>query len=493
MSTTTVTVDTTSEIGIIRPELHGHFLEHLGTAMYGGMWVGKDSPIPNINGFRKAAVEYLRELDIPVLRWPGGCYADDYHWRDGIGPPEQRPRRVNLWWGFSTESGSAGTHEFVGLCRMLGAQPYLAGNVGSGSPQELRDWMEYCNHPSGSTLSDERIANGAPEPFGVRYWGIGNESWACGGHMTPEEYGTRYVRFVTFLRAFGGTEPVFFAVGPEGNDTAWTRRFLETLNTGRRHRVPVHAIAMHYYCWGDSRDVEYTPETVRTQLAGFDDMERAIREHSAILDSFPIDPAAARTLLAVDEWGTWDKSNEAVEESHGKFWQQGTMKDGVAAGLALNVFHRQADRLMMCNLAQLANVLQAPILTYGSACLRTPTFYSLRLCKPHRGKTSLPVENPIREAPGLSVSASRDDTSLVLTLVNPDQTRQSETLVRLTRGLPTDLRAEILHHADWNACNTFEHPDTVVPRALPVTGGAGAIRLTLPPLSVATVTATLRE
>src|SRR3989441_7004259 len=180
-----VNVQVDVEIGAIRPELHGHFAEHLGSCVYGGLWVGPNSPIPNIHGYRRQAVEYLRALGVPVLRWPGGCFADDYHWRDGIGPREKRPRRVNIHWGNYTEDNSFGTHEFVALCRAIGAEPYFAGNVGSGTPQELRDWVEYCNYPSGSTLADERAANRSAEPFRVRYWGIGNENWGCGGQMTP--------------------------------------------------------------------------------------------------------------------------------------------------------------------------------------------------------------------------------------------------------------------------------------------------------------------
>src|SRR5579862_4894649 len=198
-----VTVRADAEIGRVNPEFHGHFAEHLGSCVYGGLWVGKNSKVPNINGHRKVAVDYLRELGVPVLRWPGGCYADDYHWRDGIGPAEKRPKRVNIHWGGYVEDGSFGTHEFIDLCKQIGAEPYLAGNVRSGSPHELRDWVEYCNYPQGSTLAEERAANGAREPFKVKYWGVGNESWGCGGNMKPEEYATLYRRFAVYIREFG--------------------------------------------------------------------------------------------------------------------------------------------------------------------------------------------------------------------------------------------------------------------------------------------------
>ncbi|CAG1772996.1 partial alpha-N-arabinofuranosidase, partial [uncultured bacterium] len=247
---TPITVHVNDAIGLIRPELHGHFLEHLGTATYGGIWVGRTSLIPNIDGLRASAVEFLRALAVPVLRWPGGCFADAYHWRDGIGPPDQRPHTVNHTWGGTIEDNGFGTHEFMHLCSLIGARPYVAANMGSGSPSEVRDWVEYCNLPGGSTLAALRIAHGAREPFGVRYWGIGNESWACGGNMTPEEYAAHYARFSTFVPTCGGTTPYLIAVGPNNNDTDWTRRFFTALATGRMFTPRIHGFAMHYYSWG---------------------------------------------------------------------------------------------------------------------------------------------------------------------------------------------------------------------------------------------------
>ena len=227
------------EIGLVRPEFHSNFAEHLGSCVYGGMWVGKKSPIPNINGFRKATVDYLKALGVPVLRWPGGCFADDYHWRDGIGPAAKRPKRVNIHWGNYTEDNGFGTHEFVEFCRLIGAEPYFAANVGSGRPQEMRDWMEYCNYPKGSTLSDERAANGSPEPFNVRYWGVGNELWGCGGNMHPDQAAREYRRFATYARNFGSTPLFLVGCGPSGNDLRWTRGFMDN---PRQH---AHARLLH--------------------------------------------------------------------------------------------------------------------------------------------------------------------------------------------------------------------------------------------------------
>ncbi len=342
-------------IGVVRPEFHGHFAEHLGSCVYGGLWVGPKSPIPNINGYRKQAVEYLKELGIPVLRWPGGCYADDYHWRDGIGPLEKRPKRVNIHWGNYVEDGSFGTHEFIGLCRLIGAEPYLAGNVGSGDPQELRDWVEYCNYPSGSTLADERAKNGSPEPFRVKYWGVGNESWGCGGWMRPEVYADHYRRFAGYVREFGGTRPFLIASGPNGNDTRWSRGFMDTLQGGAPD-----GFAMHYYEGGQDRPTSFTTEHMSQQLAIFDRVEQAIIQPRALLDSYrdPRRRDGRRVALILDEWGVWDRIPEEDEKRYGKLWQQSTMRSAVAAGLGLNIFNRQADKLYMCNIAQIVNVLQ---------------------------------------------------------------------------------------------------------------------------------------
>src|SRR6476620_5164945 len=211
-----IQISPNDSMGTIRPELHGHFAEHLGSCIYGGLWVGLNSPIPNIRGHRKLAVDYLKEVGVPVLRWPGGCFADDYHWRDGIGPAEKRPKRVNIHWGNYTEDNSFGTHEFMEFCRLIGSEPYFAANVGSGSPKEMRDWMEYCNFPKGSTLSDKRAANGSPEPFKIRYWGIGNELWGCGGNMQPQQAATEFRQYATYARNFG-TPLYLVGCGPNGN------------------------------------------------------------------------------------------------------------------------------------------------------------------------------------------------------------------------------------------------------------------------------------
>src|SRR6516225_6860995 len=382
-----ITVLADEGIGTVRPEFHGHFAEHLGSCVYGGLWVGRNSPVPNINGYRRQAVEYLKELGIPVLRWPGGCYADDYHWRDGIGPAESRPKRVNIHWGGYIEDNSFGTHEFIGFCRLIGAEPYLAGNVGSGSPQELRNWMEYCNYPSGSTLADERAANGSPEPFHVRYWGVGNESWGCGGDMKPEEYAALYRQFAVYCREFGGTKPFLVASGPSGNDLRWSRGFLD----GMRGALP-QGLSMHYYTGGRDRPTEFTPEHANDQLSLYARVEQAIAQQRSVLDSYR---EGQNVGLILDEWGVWDRIPPDDEKRYGKLWQQSTIRSAVAAGLGLNIFNRQADKLYMCNIAQIMNVLQSVLLTdgpEGKNCVRTANYYAFLLFKPHRAKTAVHVE-----------------------------------------------------------------------------------------------------
>lgn len=476
-------VRTDAEIGVVRPEFHSHFAEHLGSCIYGGLWVGKKSPIPNIEGYRKQAIDYLRELGVPVLRWPGGCYADDYHWRDGIGPLEQRPKRVNIHWGGYVEDGSFGTHEFIGLCRLLGSEPYFAGNVGSGTPRELRDWVEYCNMPSGSTIAEERIKNGSPEPFRVRYWGVGNENWGCGGDMRSEIYAHLYRQFTVYIREYGGTKPFLVACGPGGPDRKWTRGFMDTLDGGTPD-----GYSMHYYEGGPDRATEFTADHVGQQLAIFKRVEDAVTEQRALLDSYR---EGHKIGLILDEWGVWDKIPAEDEQRYGKLWMQSTMRSAVAAGLGLNIFNRLADKLFMCNIAQIVNVLQSLLLTdgpEGKSCIRTTTFHAFSLFKPHRSKTAVRVETQDFSPLAVSVSASKGDKGLVISFVNPRHDADFEIDCSIQGNTDREAKAQILHDPDWNACNTFENPGRVVIQSHPVSLEGATLRMDLPRLSVATVT-----
>jgi len=493
-----VIIHTDDGIGTVRPEFHSHFAEHLGSCIYGGIWVGRKSPIPNIDGFRQAAVDYLKELGVPVLRWPGGCFADDYHWRDGVGPIERRPKRVNVNWGNYVEDNSFGTHEFIAFCRLVGAEPYFAANVGSGSPEEMRDWIEYCNFPSGSTLSDERAANGSPDPFQVKYWGVGNELWGCGGQFKPERAAEEFRHYAQFSKTFGGTRPYLVGCGPNGNDARWTRGFMDTLAGGR---MP-DGYSMHYYESGTLAPSSFTADAMYTQFNLFPRVEQAIVEQRTLLDGY--DPSR-RIGLILDEWGVWDRIPADDERRNGRLWQQATMRSAVAAGLGLNIFNRLADKLYMCNIAQMVNVLQSVLLTdgpEGSHCVRTANYYAFMLFKPHRSKTALRVEtdaskpdlSPRRPptqpepAPEYSVSASRQGSAMVVTIVNPRHDQDIEIDCTLRGASARSGSAQILHDSDMNAANAFEHPDRIVIRPHDLVVEGDRVHINLPSLSLATAT-----
>jgi alpha-N-arabinofuranosidase len=499
-----VTVHARAEIGTISPLLHGSFAEHLGSCIYGGIWVGKNSSIPNTEGYRTQAIEYLKDLGIPVLRWPGGCFADDYHWKEGIGPVEKRRKIVNIHWGNYVEDNSFGTHEFIRLCRLIGAEPYLAGNVGSGTPEELRDWVEYCNYPSGSSLAELRAANGSPEPFKVRFWGVGNENWGCGGNMSPDEYAAQFKRFQTYVRPFGDTRPFTIACGPNRNDTDWTRRFMTTVGPGgsRWRGVFPNGYAMHFYSNGRDVPTKFTVENMQEQLSSFAQLEEAIKVQRGLLDSYLQLPPAAmlprgftpqrpQVHLIVDEWGVWDRMIPEEEKQMGRLWMQSTIRSAVAAAMGLNVFHRQADKLFMCNIAQTVNVLQSVVLAHENNCVRTTTYHAFALQKPHRGKTAVRTETGDPAPLGLSVSASRQDNELIVTFINPKHDTNLKVNCSLVGASAVSARAQLLHHPDYNACNTFEKPDTVVPKDLAVSVEGGRLMLELPPVSMATATVRL--
>jgi len=474
------------QIGVIRPELHGQFVEHLGSCVYGGLWVGRDSKTPNVNGYRKAAVEYLRALGVPVLRWPGGCFADDYHWRDGIGPAAQRPRSVNTHWGHSVEDNSFGTHEFMGLCQLIGAQPYLVGNVGSGSPRELRDWMEYCNFPSGSSLADERIRNGAEAPFNVKYWGVGNELWGCGGNLFGDEYAQLYRRFGTFLSKFGEVAPFLIACGPNRDNQEWTEKFLG----GFEGKQLPDGYAMHFYSNSKLNATKFTLDEMNAQFATMAALEEAILHQRRLMDN--VDPDKKMGLM-VDEWGVWDRMVSQQERVHGRLWQQITMRAAVTTALGLNVFHRQADKLAMCNVAQMVNVLDAMLLTENEKCVRTPSYYAFLLTKAHLGKISVKATPPQGNATELSISASRRDDSLVVTVVNPrvDAGVRIRCVVRGREVARASGRS--LFHRDMNAFNSFEKPAVVIPQRLEVTVRPEGMLVNLPVLSVSSLEVELKS
>lgn len=468
MPVSRITILVDEPIGVIRPALYGHFAEHLGACIEDGLWVGEDSAIDNLAGIRRDVLEALRQTRVPVLRWPGGCYADDYHWEDGIGPRKERPRRVNLWWGHNVECNGFGTHEFMRLCRFLGAEPYLAGNVGSGTPRELRDWMEYCNFAGDSTLARRRGANGSPQPFNVKYWGVGNENWGCGGNFCPEDYAREYKRFATYLTGFG-VDPCLIACGPDGNNTDWTKRFLKKFSSTPPHfNRRLDAITAHYYCGtaGPSA-TEYNTQQWYELLYKATRMEPLILDQRAALDE---SEAHRNVGLIIDEWGTWHLPTPGST----KLWQQNTLRDALAAAITLDTFNRHADKVMMANIAQMANVLQAMVLTRGEQMVLTPTYHVFDLYQHHHGATSLrieidappiafPMDGQRQSLPGLMGSASVSRDVLTLSIVNPHVDLPAEATIDL-RGLKArPLRRSQLTADDIAAHNSFDDPTSIRP------------------------------
>ena len=444
--------------------------------------------IENFAGLRADVIEALRKLNPPVIRWPGGCFADDYHWRDGTGIRRDRARTVNIWWGQTVENNHFGTHEFLNLCRFIGAQPYLAGNVGSGSPAELRDWVEYCNFPGDSSLARQRAANGSPQPFGVRYWGVGNENWNCGGSFCPEDYAAEYRRFATYLRDFGGTKIFLIACGPDGNDLDWTRRFFTKLGP-KFNRI--HGYAAHYYCGtaGPSA-TDFDADDWYELLYKATLIERLIEQQRALMDEF--DPHR-RVRLVIDEWGTWHLPTPGRNPAF--LWQQNTLRDALVAAITLDTFNRHADKLAMCNIAQVANVLQAMVLTEGEKLVLTPTYHVFDLYQAHQGAQSvrlsieappLPVAHGDQRAslPGLTGSASVKNGLLTLSLVNPHASLPLDVSIRIVDASPRVAQVAVLAHADLAAHNSFDDPDNLRPRDEEIAVAGNDWVYTCPPASV---------
>ena len=465
-----VTVCLNHSRGVIAPEIYGHFCEHLGGVFYDGLWVGPDSPIENIHGFRKALVDSFRKICPPVLRWPGGCFAETYDWRDGIGPREKRPRRLNWWYNNDgrVESNQVGTHEFIDLCRLVGAQPYFAANMTSVTPLHIRDWMEYCNMPAHeTTLADERAQNGDEQPFGVRYWGIGNENWGGGGNMTAEMCAREFMRCATVCRSVPG-QKALVACGANGHDVAWTREMMRTMHA--KGCLP-EALSVHYYCGTAGTPQEFTEAEWYELLRKADFMRRIVDDHRAAMDEF--DPER-RVSLFVDEWGCWHQEGTGPSKGKNLFEQQSNLRDAVVAALTLNLFNNRCDVVGMSNVAQLCNNLHTLYLASGEHFLETPTYFVYDLFKAHQGARQLetlvdcgcagPDDG---EAPLCQVSASASqaqDGSVTLTLANLSVTDSADVRLDALGGALTGT-AEIstLCAADPHTCNTFENPHAVRP------------------------------
>jgi len=454
----------------IDANLYGQFMEHLGRNVYEGIWVGEDSKIPNTRGYRNDVLAALKKLQVPVLRWPGGCFADEYHWRDGIGPREKRPHRVNTYWGGVIEPNTFGTHEFFELAEMLGAKTYLAVNVGSGTVQETSDWVEYITSPSESTLAKERRANGRDKPWKIDYIGVGNEPWGCGGDMNPDYYASEFKKYALNIKTPRESRPIKVASGPYGDGYEWTETVMK--NAVKQ----MGAYSLHYYTLpsGSFEKPKKGPALTFTEadwiitLKYTLDIDEMVKKHSAIMDKY--DPEK-RVGLYVDEWGTWYDVEPGTNP--GFLFQQNTMRDAVVAGLNLNTFQKHADRVRMTNIAQMINVLQAMVLTDKEKMLVTPTYHVFEMYKPFQNSTFLPSELTAPEyklgdvsIPAVSTSAARaKDGSLVLSLVNTDPNKPARVTVKIQGATAKKISARVLTTDAMNTHNTFDSPEAVKPAA----------------------------
>lgn len=477
-----IIVNTDKAKSRIAPEIYGQFAEHLGHCIYEGVFVGEDSPIPNVRGIRSDVVAALKQIKVPVIRWPGGCFADEYHWRDGIGPRDQRPSMVNSNWGGVVEDNSFGTHEFLDLCEQVGAEPYINGNVGSGEVREMQEWIEYITCADmNSPMARLRAENGHPEPWKLKWFGVGNENWGCGGNMCPDYYAQLYKRYQTFVRNYGDNKVAKIACGPNVNDYDWMERVFKGV-----HRLTDY-ITLHHYAfdgqWEDKGEATvFGDEGWYHLLHNGYRMEELIKGHLAIMDR--VEPAK-RVKLIVDEWGSWHK---VEPDTHpGFLFQQNTLRDALLASLTFDIFNAHADRVAMANIAQMINVLQAMILTDGERMILTPTYHVFDLYKGHQGAelldawhTAADVDTQIVDRqgvtrdihfPGLSLTASRNDAAKITLTVSNLKPHDDEDLeIELFAAAATEWKVEsatILRSPEGtlNTHNTFAAPETVAPAA----------------------------
>lgn len=480
-------VNTVVKRGKINKEIYGHFSEHLGRCIYDGLYVGKDSSIPNTNGMRDDVVEALKAVKVPVLRWPGGCFADEYHWKDGIGKKESRKKMVNTNWGGVVEDNSFGTHEFMELCHQLGCENYINGNVGSGTVQEMAEWVEYMTCDGVSPMADMRKENGSAAPWQIDYFGVGNESWGCGGNMRPEHYADEYRRYQTFVRKYQKKDIYKIACGASADDYEWTEKVMGIAGNY------MDGISLHYYTlptgsWkekGSSTDFDLDTYYVTLKKTLF--MEELIRKHGAIMDQFDPDKKIG---LIIDEWGSWYDVEPGTNP--GFLYQQNTMRDAMIAAINLNLFNQNCDRVKMTNLAQVVNVLQALILTEGKKMVKTPTYYVFDLFKEHQDAELVEsnlycsqLKTKEGEIPQITQSVSEDiQGNLHLTLANISADSECRVDVIIQQRHVGIVEGEILS-GEVHQKNTFEQPDNIEKKPFhDFMLEQDTIKATLPPCSI---------
>jgi alpha-N-arabinofuranosidase len=529
-------------IGTISPNIYGHFVEHLGGVVYDGIWVGEGSKVPNVGGVRRALVEHMRRIRPGVVRWPGGCFADMYNWRDGIGPRDQRPRRTNFWRDDRGNRSSEayrqlaggpqkyepnwfGTNEFMAFCRQSETRPYFAANVRSLPAQDFQEWVEYCNAPAGTTtLADQRAAAGDREPYRVEFWGVGNESWGCGGRLTPEEYSQEFRRFIAYVPRYG-VELKFIAAGPNGGDIPWTRRFFTNMvEKGFNQLNALWGWGLHYYAGttGQGHPLEYTTPEWYDLIARADRIGALIEQHWAVMGES--DPQH-RVKLAVDEWGAWHNQHESLPAGY-LFGYPGTLRDALVAGLSLDTFNRHADKVAMANVAQLINTIHSLFVAYEDKFVATPNFHVFEMYAAHQGGQAVRAlfsapgvsfERPARELPpnvaaqmtpqqraaiaaqqaaaatlwGLQGSASLRDNRVTLTVVNPHASEARETEVVVRGRAVQSGEGLVLSATDIHAHNSFEQPRALEPVKVPVGVQGGRLVHRFPAASVTRLQLTL--
>ena len=458
----------------IPAEQYGHFAEHLGRCIYGGIWDEQ------AGCYRENVVNALKKLHIPVLRWPGGCFADTYHWRDGIGAPDKRPQNINTVWGYVPETNRFGTHEFFDLCEILGCKPYLAVNMGSGTVQEMADWIHYITSDFDTSITQERRNNGRKSAWKLPYLGIGNEAWGGGGNMTADFYADQYRRWHGFAKSYDLSAPTMkIACGPNGADYDWTECIMQRVDNSMLNGLALHFYTVPSGIWEEKGDAtDFSEDEYFGVIRGAEQMEEIISKHCAIMDEY--DPEL-KVALVVDEWGTWYDPREG--ENPAFLYQQNTMRDAMLAALTLHVFHRHCDRVKLANLAQAVNVLQALILTDGDQMLLTPTYHVFDMMQEHQDAVLYDIKGICGD---VSVIASEKNGNMLISLCNPTLAPQTVSL-----NLPDFSRysAQILHHEDYHAHNTFDAPENVIPNDFTdkITQNDSELTLTLPPVSLVTI------
>jgi len=507
-------------LGTISPNLYGHFAEHLGGVIYDGIWVGPNSKVPNIDGLRKDLVEQMRKIKAPVVRYPGGCFADSYDWRDGIGPADKRPRRSNFWGDIESPTSPAshkyepnqfGTNEFVHFCKLIGSEPYLAANVRSLPAEEFYRWVEYCNAPAGSTtLADTRAAAGYADPFHVRYWGVGNESWGCGGNFTPQEYAVEFRRFTTWVPRFK-EDLAFIASGPNDQSWDWTRGFLEEIvRKGPEQLRSIYGLALHYYAWNLSRGrtkdwIEGKGDALKFDAVDWYELLREGEVMESLIDGHwqvmgEID-RQHHVKLVIDEWGPWYKPGG--EATPGNILEQTpTLRDAIFSAMTLDIFHRHPEKIAMANCAQLINCLNSLYLAHEDQFCVTPVGHVFDMYSAHQGSQSLrtifsaPRVNYDRDGKqasfwGLKGSASLDNKELVLTVVNPSVGEPREAEIAIRDASVRSATATVLTHSDMHAHNSFKERETVHPQNEAVEVKGRSLNYTFRPASVTKLTLAL--